>query len=344
VVIADDPERFRLRAFTNTTLQIARVHVRGITRPLWLKLELGNPTGSIKFRTAIGLLADLAAQFPIRPGTRVVESTSGNLGLAMGRLLSEANCQFVAVIDPKVTPRMRHALQAEGACVVLVSEPDIQYGYLVQRLRKVHELMSEDSTLRWTDQYHSQANPAIHRDATATEILRQTDGAVDMVLAAVSTGGTLAGLSAGLRARRPGIHIRAVDAHGSLVTSDTSVVHLLTGIGAARKSDFLHDGTYDSAVRVRDVEAFAFCRMLAEDTGLAVGGSAGAVVAAFTQLVLDAERSFHCPVAVIADGGDNYCETIYSDNWLRQQSVLDQVQAGQARARTLGVFFELHTR
>ena len=303
-----------------------------------------NPTGSIKFRTAIGLVTALAAQTPIRPGTRVVESTSGNLGLAMAHLLAEIGCQLVAVIDPKVTPDIRHALQSEGAFLVMVSETDINHSYLPQRLRKVSELLRQDPALRWTDQYHSPANPAIHRDVTATEILQQTDGAVDMVLAAVSTGGTLAGLSTGLRASRPGIHICAVDAHGSLVTSDASAAHLLTGIGAARKSEFLGVGTYDSAVRVRDVEAFAFCRMLAQDTGLAVGGSAGAVMAAFTKIMADAERQCRCPVAVIADGGGGYRQTFYNDHWLSERDIIDQVRAAQARARNSGVFFELDTR
>src|SRR5690348_7394871 len=100
--MTDESERLRLRAFTNTKLQAARVHAWGATHPLWLKLELCNPTGSIKFRTAVGLLASLAAQSPIRPGMRVVEPTSGNLGLAMARLLAEVGCQFMAVIDPKV--------------------------------------------------------------------------------------------------------------------------------------------------------------------------------------------------------------------------------------------------
>lgn len=341
---ANSLERFRLRAITNTTLRAARVHARGSSSALWLKLEMCNPTGSVKFRTAIGLLSALAAQVPLRPGTRVVESTSGNLGLAMATLLADIDCQFVAVIDPKVTRSLRHAMQAAGACLVMVAEPDAENSYLLQRLRKVNQLLSEDAALLWTDQYHSPANPAIHRDATATEILRQTDGAVDLVLAAVSTGGTLAGLSAGLRGRRPGLHIRAVDALGSLVTAETGAAHLLTGIGAARKSDFLRAGMYDSAVQISDVEAFASCRMLAEDTGLAVGGSAGAVLAAFTRLVADDGYQGECPVAVLADGGDNYRATLYSDDWLSRCGILRQVLAAQARARNSGVFFEFGSR
>ena len=120
--MAGEPEWLRRQACTNTLLRAVRVHLRGFIRSLWLKLELCNPTGSIKFRTAAGLLSAPAAQRPIRPGTRVVESTSGNLGLAMARLLRPLESQLVAVIDPKVTPHMRQELLAEGACLVMVSE------------------------------------------------------------------------------------------------------------------------------------------------------------------------------------------------------------------------------
>jgi N-(2-amino-2-carboxyethyl)-L-glutamate synthase len=341
VDIEEESARFRQLARTNTPLQVIRVSLQGAVYPLWLKLEFHNPTGSIKFRTAVGLLASLIAQKQVRPGTRVVESTSGNLGLAMARLLAQLDCQLVAVIDPKMTSHMRRAITDEGASLVLVSEPDVNNSYLLQRLRKVEELLDMDADLRWTDQYHNAANPAIHRDITAAEIFQQTDGGVDAVLAAVSTGGTLAGLSDGLRARRPGTAVIAVDACGSLVTSGTSGAHLLTGIGAARKSDFLFPPAYDHALQIRDVEAFAFCRMVADDTGLRVGGSAGAVFAAFTRVMSQPMPQYRCPVAIISDAGGSYRSTVYSDDWLTQQRVLDQVKIAQARARECGVFFQL---
>lgn len=308
---------------------------------MWLKLESRNPMGSVKFRTAAGLLAALGTRCSLRPGTRVVESTSGNLGLAMARLLAELDCQLIAVIDPKVSLRMRAALESEGARLVMVSKPDIHGSYLLERLRKVRELLSDDTGLRWTDQYHSLANPAIHRDFTAAEIIKQTDAGVDALFAAVSTGGTLAGLSAGLRASKTGVEVYAVDAHGSLVTSDVSKVHLLSGIGAARKSDFLHPGVYDRAVQIRDVEAFALCRLFATDTGLAVGGSGGAVLAAFIRMMSESASHYRCPVAIIPDGGESYRDTFYSDDWLSEHGVMSSVIAAEVQARKAGVIFKL---
>src|SRR6266704_96764 len=208
----------RLEARTNTPLQPLRIHHRGTDHRLWLKLELHNPTGSIKYRTAIALLAALAAERTLVTGTRVVESTSGNLGLALARVLRRFGGQLIAIIDPKVTPVARKALAAEGAQLVLVHEPDAHGGYLLSRLAKVEQLRREDKTLRWTNQYGHLANPGIHRDTTAVELLDQTAGAIDAVLVAVSTGGTLAGISEGLRAALPGVRVYAVDVHGSLVT------------------------------------------------------------------------------------------------------------------------------
>jgi cysteine synthase A len=336
--------RLRLQAHTNTPLRALRVHYDGMGHRLWLKLEQHNPTGSIKYRTAVGLLVALDAERPLVPGTRIIESTSGNLGLALAQVLASLDCQLLAVIDPKVTAAMRDTMVAKGAEVVSVQDLDIHGGYLLTRLAKVHELCRADPSLRWTDQYNNLANPGIHRDTIAGEILHQTGGGVDAVLIAVSTGGTLVGISEGLRTTLPATRVYAVDARGSLVTSHISRPHVLTGVGATRKSSFLRSRHYDGALRVFDVEAFAYCRMLADDTGLAVGGSSGAVLAAFSQGLNDEMRSFRCPVAVMPDGGTNYRSTLYSERWLADQGVLHRVHAAEDEARSRGLSFQVDTR
>ncbi|MGI5150980.1 cysteine synthase family protein [Plantactinospora sp. CA-294935] len=332
--------RFIQEARTNTPLAKLNVSSGGTAHMLWLKLETRNPTGSVKHRTALGLLASLDAQSPLAPGTRVVESTSGNLGLALARTLRDLDCQLVAVVDPKVPRSTRALLEAEGAELVPVTEPDVYGGYLLTRLAKVRELRLADPRLRWPDQYHNPANPGIHRDTLAEELVRQTGGRLDTVLVAVSTGGTLVGISEGLRAAAPAVRIYAVDAYGSVVTADAGTPHLLTGVGASRKSSFLHRRHFERAIRITDVRAFAFSRMLAEDTGLAVGGSAGAVLAAFAKLATGGNPGRH-PVAVVADGGANYRSTFYDDGWLAARGVLERVLATEATARANGVGFDL---
>jgi N-(2-amino-2-carboxyethyl)-L-glutamate synthase len=327
-------------ARTDTPLRPLRIRRGRSIHRVCLKLEMRNPTGSIKYRTALGLLAALHAQRPLTPGTTVVESTSGNLGLALARILIGLDCGLVAVVDPKVPRGMRELLVAEGAKLVLVHDRDIHGGYLLNRLAKVRELCAAAPELRWADQYNSPANPAVHRETTAVELAQQSQGEVDAVLVAVSTGGTLVGISEGLRAAVPGARVFAVDVRGSLVTSNAGHAHLLTGVGATRKSSFLRRHHYDNALRVFDIEAFAYCRMIERDTGLALGGSGGAVLAAFVSGLDGPLRGSRHPVAVIPDGGDRYRTTFYDDGWLAERDALEMVRAAEAAARAQEVSFE----
>lgn len=336
-----DGDDVRRRAMTNTPMLALRVSSGHTSRVLRIKLEQTNPTGSVKYRTAIGLVAALDADEALRPGTRVVESTSGNLGIALARVLGDLGCHLIAVVDPKVPEGARDLLAGSGASVVEVTEPDARGGYLLTRLEKVRELLDDDPDLRWTNQYSNRANPEVHRATLAREIVAQTAGAVDAVLVAVSTGGTLAGISEALRVSSPAARIYAVDVKGSIVTSDVAHPHLLTGVGATRRSSFLRPGHYDGALRVADVEAIACCRMLALDTGLALGGSSGAIVAAFTAALGSRLAHARCPVAVMPDGGDRYLATIYDDRWLGARGALEDVASATRAARREGVGFQL---
>lgn len=333
--------RFLQRAHTDTPIRELRLTAAGSSERVWLKLEQHNPTGSIKYRTALGLLDALDTVSPLGPGMRVVESTSGNLGIALATLLRELSCEFVAVVDPKASPAIRDALRSRGTVIHEVKDRDRHGGYLLTRLAELRRMLEQDPALRWTDQYSSPANPFVHRHTIASEIVAQTAGLVDAVFVAVSTGGTLAGISEGVRATVPSAAIYAVDVHGSMVTSDESGPHLLSGIGATRKSTFLSAGIFDRAMRIRDVEAFAFCRMLADDTGLVVGGSGGATLAAYTFAVSENRKPWRRPVLVIADGGALYRSTIYSDAWLAEHDVLDRVREIIDNERARKLCFEL---
>lgn len=327
-------------AHTRTPLRPIRVRRAGRVRRLWLKLESYNPTGSTKFRTALGLLRSLDGERPLRPGTTLVESTSGNLGLALAWLAATLDCKFTAVVDPKVPPQTRALMEDAGAQLVMVGERDRHGGYLLTRLATVRDLCAADPSARWTNQYGNWASPAVHRDTTGVELVEQTRGRLDAVLVAVSTGGTLTGISERLRRCVPAARVVAVDVAGSIVTSDCAHAHLLTGMGATRKSSFLAPHHYDGAIRVRDVEAFAYCRMLEHDTGMALGGSSGAVLASFVGSMTDTLAGARCPVAVCPDGADNYRTTFYDDRWLAERGVREAVSAVVADARADGVGFE----
>lgn len=305
-----------------------------------LKLESANPTGSVKDRTALGLMRAMNQAAPLRPGDTVIESTSGNLGLALAQMLRQAGCRLIAVTDLNTPEETRRALTEAGADLVVVTEPDGKGGYLLNRLRTVRRLCRENPSYRWSNQYENPANPGIHEELTGPEILKQAGPGLDAVYVAVSTGGTLAGVSRYLRSAAPDVRLVAVDAEGSLVTAQRPGRRLLSGIGASRPSAFLRPGSYDAATAVPDISAIAVCRMLLCDTGLGMGGSSGSVLSACLGELLG-PRPPSMPVCLLADGGHRYRNTIYNDEWLREKDLLDGVRKRMARFRAAGLSFEI---
>jgi N-(2-amino-2-carboxyethyl)-L-glutamate synthase len=328
-----------LRATISPT-PVSDIHVRlrGRSHRILLKFEQFNATGSVKDRTAAGLLIAMGWQSRLVPGTTVVESTSGNLGLALAHLLRLVDCRLIAVIDPKTPRETRAALDAAGAEVICVEEPDGHGGYLLTRLRMVARLCRDDPDRRWSDQYSNQASPWIHRRTTGPEITAQAGAGLDAVYVAVSTGGTLAGVSAHLREVEPAVRIVAVDSVGSLATGTTSGRRLLTGIGSSQSSTFLGPGSYDQASAVADADAIAVCRLFREDTGIAVGGSSGCVLSACLR-DLASDTPPRTPLCLCADSGDKYASTVYDDAWLRLGGIEADVARSVERMRRAGLTF-----
>ena len=295
------------------------VPVRLGERTAHLKLEGANPAGSVKDRTAAALIADLEARGELAPGATIVESTSGNLGVALAAIAGRRAYRFIAVVDPKTTAENLVALRRLGARVELVDTPDAAGGYLLSRLARVRALCAERA-LVWPDQYTSPANPGAHERGTGPELLAQMDGVVDAVFVPVSTGGTLAGIARYLRRESRATEIFAVDAVGSVALGGEPGPRLLTGVGASRPSSFLTRALYDRVVRVTDAEAFAECRALAAATGIAVGGSSGATLAACRR-VLAPRPELERVVCLCPDHGSRYASTIYADGWLIRNGI-----------------------
>jgi N-(2-amino-2-carboxyethyl)-L-glutamate synthase len=303
-----------------TPLVPVRLVVAGVVRTIHLKLEGANPGGSLKDRTAAALVDDLEERGALGPGSILVESTSGNLGVALARLARARGYGFVAVVDPRTTPENVERMRRLGARVEQVDEPDGAGGYVLSRIERVRALCADNDRFAWPNQYENAANPRAHEQGTAREILRQMDGPVDALLAAVSTGGSLAGMARRFRRESPGTRIVAVDAAGSVALGGRPGPRLLTGIGASRRSAFLSESLYDELLRVTDVDAFACCHALLHGAGLSVGGSSGAVLAAASRWLAanpDAERV----VAVCADRGERYARSIFDPRWLEHNGV-----------------------
>jgi N-(2-amino-2-carboxyethyl)-L-glutamate synthase len=301
---------------------IARIAltIRGRTRTVHLKLEGANPCGSLKDRTAASLVDDLERRGLLHHGSVLVESTSGNLGVALAWIARRRGYRFVAVVDPKATPENLIRLRRLGARIELVETPDEAGGYLLSRLQRVRELCASSDALVWPDQYSNPANPRAHEQGTAPELLEQLHGRLDAIFVPVSTGGTLAGIARFLRRESPDTRIVAVDALGSVALGGRAGRRLLTGIGASRRSSFASVDLYDERVLVGDTEAFSVCRTLAAQTGIHVGGSSGATLAACARLLADSDIGRI--VCLCADRGESYASTIYDDGWLTRHGIL----------------------
>ncbi|WP_031509452.1 cysteine synthase family protein [Streptomyces megasporus] len=274
---------------------------------IWLKLEAENPFGSIKARTAAALLDALEESGELRPGLRVVESTSGNLGVALAGLCRARGYACTLVVEPSTPKASVDRMIAYGAEVVTVREAP-GGTTLDARLAAVREILEQDGGAVWTNQYESPANPGVHETHTAAELVEAApEGGYDAVAVAVSTGGTLAGVASFLRRRAPATRIVAVDAVGSAAMGGTPAhrPHKLAGFGSGRVSRFIERHHWDDVVRLRDADAAAACSRIRERTGLSLGGSGGAaVLAAVVRASLDPtlrELACLCP-----DSGDKY--------------------------------------
>jgi cysteine synthase A len=301
-----------------TPMVPVRVLVAGRDVTLRLKLESANPWGSIKDRTALGLVASVADRLDDSDAT-LVESTSGNLGVALASIVAELDRRFIAVVDPNLSPALAGRMVAAGAQLDVVTQADRHGGYLDARLARVAQLLDTVPGAVWTDQYHNPANLLAHYRSTGPEVLRQAPD-VDAVFVAVSTGGTLAGVSRYLRQHAPAARIVAVDVPGSRVFGPPTGTRLLTGIGASRRSSFLRRTDWDDVVLIEDTAAIAVCHQVYDGTGVYLGGSGGAAVAACLRY-LELHPDVTDPVCVCPDGGESYAQTLYHPAWLAHRSI-----------------------
>ena len=304
----------------NTPVEPIYFVIEDKVRKVHLKLEGANPAGSVKDRTGYALVQDLEDRGLLHKGSVVIESTSGNLGVALAFICRAKGYSFLAIVDPKTTQENLAKMQALGARIELVDQPDASGGYLLSRLARVQELRQLSDKYVWTDQYSNAANPRIHYTSTGPEIYRQLNGEVDAVFAAASTGGTLAGISRFFREVSPATYIIGVDARGSVVFGTPPGPRKLTGIGSSRCSSFILKEMYDTYLLVGDEEAFAFCHALYTATGIKVGGSSGAVLAACASY-LQTHPELENVVCVCPDSGENYSSSIFNNQWLQQHGI-----------------------
>ncbi len=292
---------------------------RAFQRPdlhIYAKLEQFNPGGSAKDRTARALVqAAIESGLPENP--TLVESSSGNLGMALARQAQMRGWNFHCVVDPRVNDSTVATMQALGAHVDLVTEPDPDTGdWLTARRSRVAELMRTVEGAVNLDQYSNQAAFKAHDEGTMAEIISQLGQAPDWLLVAVSTTGTIGGCIQ--RLNRIGAHTRTVgvDAHGSVLYQGKRGERLLPGFGAGVVPHLSTLQNPTQVQRVHDVDSVVGARVLARTEGLIPGASGGAVVSAVHACREEFSAGSHV-VMVLHDGGTNYLNTIYSDDWVQ---------------------------
>ncbi len=279
------------------------------------KLELMNPGGSMKDRSARYIVEAGLADGSIPPGSTLVESTSGNFGIALAMAARIHRLKFTCVVDPKTTNANVALLRQLGATVEIVSEPDEAGGYLHTRIRRVRELTARIPGAIWINQYASNRNWQAYYHGTGAELTEQLVRPPAYLFAAVSTTGSILGCARRLRERFPDLRVIAVDAVGSVIFGGPPAPREIPGIGSSRVPELFRPEEIDEVVHVDDVDAARGCRELLAAEGIFAGGSSGAVVAAIRRTL----PHLHAPCRVLAifpDRGDRYLDLVYDDDWL----------------------------
>jgi len=290
----------------NTPLVRLRRLTEGAQAQVVVKLESFNPLSSVKDRIAVNMIRIAERDGRISSSTTIIEPTSGNTGVGLAFVCAARGYRLILTMPDTMSVERRSLLRALGAELVLTPGSEGMGG----AIRKATELAQEIPDSLIPQQFQNPANPEIHRETTAEEIWRDTDGQVDILVAGVGTGGTITGISQVIKARKAGFQTVAVEPAGSPVLSGGQAgPHKIQGIGAGFIPDVLRTDLIDEIVQVTNEEAIATARRLAREEGILAGVSSGAATAAALAVAARPENADKLIVAILPDTGERYLST-----------------------------------
>ena len=281
---------------------------------LLVKMEFYNPTGSVKDRAAYYILNKITMNREINKDTIIIESSSGNFGIALAFYCRMLGLKFYSVIDHNITFANEILIRKMSTQTFMVNRQDENGGYLIERIKRVKQLQKQYRDTYWINQYANPYNAEAYYNTLGNELCAQINH-IDYIFLGVSSCGTITGVSRKVKEKFPNAKIIAVDIVGSVIFGGKAQKRYIPGIGSSMKPDNLKKAKIDDVIQVTEEETIDMCNYLLINHQIFVGGSSGSVIAAIRNYFKNKKVKNANVVTIFADRGDRYSTTIYNSEW-----------------------------